>query len=145
MLVAVLIGGQSVRSGPCGLLLAKFTMPIPLWIFGALGGMVLVLFVVVMALRRYALAGRDSDDGGLTIEQLDEMHRKGMISREEYKQAKLAIMAPVLPADVAARLRDSTAGAGRQATAPEADDGAEGPAEDPPDAGGDGEGEVDRT
>ena len=78
-----------MAAGGSGFNFAEFC----LWA-GAFALVMILVFIVVMVLRKKILLNSNSAESGyaLTIEQLEQMHDKGMISDEEFTVMRRGIM-----------------------------------------------------
>ena len=74
---------------------------------GAFALMLMLTFIVVMRLRRFVQNGGAGDsESALTIEQIEEMHTKGMISDEEFAAMRRGILGIRTPNEKSAKSED---------------------------------------
>jgi CBS domain containing-hemolysin-like protein len=61
------------------------------WVI-VLFGTIFLFGLVAAAIRRMAMGISSRRPQGLTMEQLDELHRQGMISEEEYRRMRRSVL-----------------------------------------------------
>jgi len=74
---------------------------------GALVLILVLVFIVVMVLRKKILQNSGSTKSALTIEQLEEMHTKGMISDEEFTAMRRGIFGIGMTEEKSAKSKDA--------------------------------------
>ncbi len=93
MATAAFIRGAGAFGGPAGapvVLAAEWRFPWVLCIVVVV--LLLAMFLVLALLRRFVFHGADRPGQGMSMEQLERLREQGLISREEYKRARLALM-----------------------------------------------------
>ena len=92
-----------IASGALGFNFVEFCI----W-SGAFALMLMLTFIVVMRLRKLVRNdGTTESESALTIEQLEEMHVKGMISDEEFATMRRCILGIGTPKEKSAKSEDA--------------------------------------
>ena len=100
--VAIPIAGVSARLGPsCGRALALSLTDVPWWAFAGLLLVAAVGYVVLTRLRRSVVQGPAHDPISMNLEQLDEFREQGLLTEDEYRRGRRAVLAGLMPMDVA--------------------------------------------
>ena len=73
---------------------------------GAFALVLVLVFIVVMVLRKKILQNSGSTESALTIEQLEEMHTKGMISDKEFTAMRRGVLGVEAPDENSAKSKD---------------------------------------
>lgn len=74
--------------------------PFSWWLIALLAGAVFLLFAAVHYLRRIVVGGSDKAPQGLTIEQAQQLCRKGLLSEDEYQRLRRALLREFYPGGV---------------------------------------------
>ncbi len=97
---------------------------IPWWVFALLGAGILAMFGVMVYFKRFTKDEPPGDDTNVDLEKLYQAYDAGLMTKEEYRRVRRALLGDLVPSDVG--------GPADEPPADEADDSPDDPAAEKP-------------